>query len=130
MMLRDLRILTKALAALAIWTLGSALGARAQGLQTINPPEGGQITYGQVTGETTEAGAMGSILRNLHSRMGDRPRVGKLFDVRGTESVAVFFTVTKKNQGGAQISGEIITAKATTDHVEAAGARQPRLCIP
>lgn len=120
MMLRDLRNLMKTLAALAIWTLGSVLGARAQGLQTINPPEGGQITYGQVTGETTEAGAMGSILRNLHQRLGERPRVGKLFDVRGTESVAVFFTVTKKSQGGAQISGEIITAKATTNRVEAA----------
>jgi hypothetical protein len=109
-----------AMAGLLIWALGLALETRAQGLKTINPPEGGQIVYGQVTGETTEAGAMGSILRNLHQRMGDRPRVGKLFDVRGTESVAVFFTVTKKKQGGMQISGEIITAKATTDHVEAA----------
>jgi hypothetical protein len=63
---------------------------------------------------------MGSILRNLHNRLGDRPKVGKLFDVRGTESVAVFFTVTKKNQGGSQIAGMIIAAKATSDHVEAA----------
>jgi hypothetical protein len=120
MALRILRSLTETLAVLLIWVLGSALGARAQGLQTINPPEGGQITYGQVAGETTEAGAMGSILRNLHNRLGDRPRVGKLFDVRGSESVAVFFTVTKKNSGGGQISGMIIVAKATTDHVEAA----------
>lgn len=120
MAIQNSRILTTTFTALVIWALGSTLGARAQGLQTINPPEGGQITYGQVNGETTEAGAMGSILRNLHSRLGDRPRVGKLFDVRGTESVAVFFTVTKKNQDGAQISGMLIAAKATTDHVEAA----------
>jgi hypothetical protein len=34
--------------------------------------------------------------------------------------VAVFFTVTKKNQGGSQIAGMIIAAKASSDHVEAA----------
>jgi len=104
---------------LLLTTMGSATG-RAQGLRTINPPEGGQIVYGQVTGETTESGAMASILRGLHQRLGDRPRVGKLFDVRGSDSVAVFFSVTKKNQGGGQIAGELIVAKATTDHVEAA----------
>jgi hypothetical protein len=64
------------MAVLLIGALGMAQRARGQGLQTINPPEGGQITYGQVAGETTEAGAMGSILRNLHQRLGDRPRVG------------------------------------------------------
>jgi hypothetical protein len=108
------------MAVLLIGALGMAQSARGQGLRTINPPEGGQITYGQVAGETTEAGAMGSILRNLHQRLGDRPRVGKLFDVRGSDSVAVFFSVTKKTQGGGQIAGELIVAKATTDHVEAA----------
>jgi hypothetical protein len=112
-----LRILV---AAVLLLFVGSGVLVRAQGLQTIDPPEGGQITYGQVAGETTEAGAMGSILRNLHQRMGDRPRVGQLFDVRGSDSVAVFFTVTRKNQGGGQIAGELIVAKATTDHVEAA----------
>lgn len=104
---------------LSLATMGSATGP-AQSLQTINPTEGGQITYGQVAGATTEAGAMASILRNLHQRLGDRPRVGKLFDVRGSDSVAVFFTVTKRNQGGGQIAGELIVAKATTEHVEAA----------
>jgi len=106
--------------AVLLFGVWSGFSVRAQSLQTINPAEGGQITYGQVAGETTEAGAMGSILRNLHQRLGDRPRVGKLFDVRGSESVAAFFTVTKKNSGGGQIGGMIIVAKAATNHVEAA----------
>jgi len=91
----------------------------AQGLKTINPPQGGQIVYGQVVGETTEAGAMGSILRSLHNRLGDRPRVGRLFQAKGSQSVAAFFSVNRKDQN-IQVAGLLIVAKATTDHVEAA----------
>jgi len=89
-----------------------------QGLKTIRSSQGGSIQYGQVEGETTEAGAMGAILGDLHRRYGDRPKVGRLFDVRGSESVAVFFSLTK--QGGGKLDGMIIAAKATSDHVEAA----------
>jgi Short C-terminal domain len=105
------------------------------GLKTIDPPQGGKIVYGQVAGQTTEAGAMGAILRSLHNQLGDRPQVGKLFQVRGTQSVAAFFSVNKKNQDGSQIAGLIIAAKATSDHVEAAlvtddAARFPKTLGP
>ena len=109
------------------FVLGTALYATttlAQGLQTINPPQGGKIVYGQVTGQTTEAGAMGAILSGLHKSLGDRPQVGKLFQVHGTESVATFFTVNRKDQGAGQparpIAGLLIVTKVTSDHVEAA----------
>jgi putative oligomerization/nucleic acid binding protein len=108
----------------------------AQGsLKTINPVGGGKIVYGKVDGQTTEAGAMGAILRSLHNQLGDRPQVGKLFQVRGTQSVAAFFSVNKRNQGGGQISGLIIAAKVTSDHVEAAlvsddSARFPKTLSP
>src|SRR5580704_2275289 len=94
---------------------------RAQGaLQTINTPQGGKIIYGEVKDQTTEAGAMGSLLRSLHSEYGERPQVGKLFQVRNTQSVAAFFSVTKRNDGNGQLEGLIIVTKENADHVEAA----------
>ncbi len=61
-----------------------AASARAQsGLKVINPPQGGRAVYGQIPGESTEAQAMGWILRSLHQEFGDRPGVGKLFQVHG-----------------------------------------------
>jgi hypothetical protein len=97
-----------------------AMKAPAQSLQTIDPPQGGKIVYGQVAGETTEAGAMGAVLKSLHTSLGDKPQVGKLFQVRGTESIAVFFSVNRKIGGSGQIAGLLIVTKVTSDHVEAA----------
>lgn len=124
------RVMISVLAA----TLGAVL-AHGQGLKTINPSLGGKIVYGQVEGQTTEAGAMGAVLRSLHASLGERPQVGKLFQVRGTESVAAFFSVNRRNQGGGQIAGMIIAAKAASDHVEAAlvsddAARFPKTLSP
>jgi hypothetical protein len=90
------------------------------GLKTINPAQGGKIVYGQVQGQTTEAGAMGAVLRSLHNSLGERPQVGKLFDVRGTESIAAFFSVTRRIGGSGQIAGLLIATKVSSDHVEAA----------
>ncbi len=105
------------------------------GLKSINASGGGKIHYGHVEGQTTEAGAMGAVLRSLHNQLGDRPQVGKLFQVRGTQSVAAFFSVNNRNQGGVQIAGLIIAAKATSDHVEVAlvsddAARFPKTLGP
>jgi hypothetical protein len=117
--------LLKISAALLLALPGSAMPAFSQsGLQTINPASGGKIVYGQVDGQTTEAGAMGAVLRSLHSSLGEKPQVGKLFDVRGTDSVATFFTVTRHDQGAGKgplrIEGMLIATKVSTDHVEAA----------
>jgi hypothetical protein len=91
-----------------------ALTLQAQtALKTLNGPQGGKIIYGQVPGETNEAGAMAAVLRMLHRQYGARPQVGKLFAAKGTQSVAAFFSV-------ARTTGMIIAVKATTDHVEAA----------
>jgi hypothetical protein len=102
-----------------------AASAKAQGgLNTINPPQGGKIVYGQVTGQSTEAGAMGAVLHSLHQSLGEKPQVGKLFDVKGTDSVAAFFNVSRHDQGAGkgpmQVAGMIIAAKVSTDHVEVA----------
>jgi hypothetical protein len=105
--------------------VSAAVSTAAQGgLKTINPPAGGTIVYGQVDGQTTEAGAMGVVLHSLHQSLGEKPQVGKLFQVRGTESVAVFFSVTRHDQGPGkpplQVDGLLIATKVSTDHVEAA----------
>jgi hypothetical protein len=101
--------------------VASVRSIAAQGhMKNIDPPQGGRIIYGQVEGQTTEAGAMGVVLRGLHDQFGERPQVGRLFQVRGTQSVAAFFSVGKPSQSGGQIAGLIIAAKATDDHVEAA----------
>ncbi len=97
----------------------AAAGAQG-GLKTINNPQGGKIVYGRVDGQATEAGAMGAMLRSIHNQYGDRPQVSKLFQVRGTQSVAAFFTVNKRSQGSGQLAGLIIVTKVTTDDVEAA----------
>jgi hypothetical protein len=79
-------------------------------LKTIDNPGGGQIVYGPINGQTSMQGAMGAVLRNVHSRFGERPQIGKFFQAGGTDSVATFFTVTAKTQGGKQIAGMVIVS--------------------
>lgn len=89
-------------------------------LKTIDNPKGGRIVYGQVDGQSTEAGAMGAVLHSLHGQYGNKPQVGRIFHVRGTDSVATFFTLVKSNQANAQVAGLLIACKISADHVEAA----------
>lgn len=115
------------------WLLCCTVAASAQALKTIRPDGGGQIVYGQVAGQTTEAGAMGSVLRSIHNSLGNKPQVGKLFQVRNSESVAVFFSV--KRRDGGEVTGLVIAVKSSTNHVEAAlvsddAARFPRTLDP
>jgi hypothetical protein len=71
-----------------------AIPAGAQtALKNIDNPSGGKIVYGLVDGASSEAGAMGIILSSLHGQYGDKPQVGKVFQVRDSNSVAVFFTL-------------------------------------
>ncbi|MGA6980375.1 MAG: hypothetical protein WBZ11_02350 [Candidatus Sulfotelmatobacter sp.] len=119
-------ILPAAIPAAAIISVVMAAGiwtspALAQGtLKTINDPKGGKIVYGPVEGQTTTAGAMGAILRNLHNQYDDKPQVGRVFRVKGTNSDAVFFTLVKRKQNNQQIAGLVIAAHAGANRVEAA----------
>lgn len=97
----------------------AALPAQA-GLKTLQSPQGGIIVYGQVEGARSQAGAMGSVLRSVHTQCGERPKVGQPFQVRGTRSVAVFFTVTKRTQGGKAVAGMVIAAEGAPGQIEAA----------
>ena len=104
-------------------------------LKTVAAPQGGSIQYGKVDGQTNEAGAMGAVLKSLHTQYGDRPQVGKLFEVKGTESIATFFSVANKNHGGGQIAGMMIATKVTNSDVEVGvvsddAARFPKTLAP
>jgi hypothetical protein len=99
----------------------SAHNACAQTAQkTIDNPQGGKIVYGPVDGATTQAEAMSKVLRIVHNNCGEKPQVGKVFKMRGTDSDAVFFTVVNHPQGNKQVAGLVIAAPSGPNQVEAA----------
>ena len=109
---------------LVLWLFfiaGCASVPRAQSpLKTINNSQGGVIVYGLVEGATTEAAAMSRMLRSVHNSCGDRPQVGKLFKLRGTNSVAVFFTVVNHPQGNKPVAGYLFAAPSGPNQIDAA----------
>lgn len=79
-------------------------------LKTIDNPGGGQIIYGPLDDQFSLKDAMVTMLRNIHGHFGERPEIGKLFQTHGSDSLAAFFTVTAKTQGGKHIAGLVIVA--------------------
>ncbi len=66
-------------------------------LKTINGPQGGKITYGQVEEAKDEPGAIVAVLRLMSSQYGSPPPPpphsvsSQFFEAKGTQSVAAFF---------------------------------------
>ena len=89
-------------------------------LKTIDHPQGGKIVYGVVDGATSSAAAMSTVLRIVHNNCGEKPQVGKVFRVRGTNSDAVFFTVVNHPQGNKQVAGLLIASPSGPNQMEAA----------
>ena len=52
--------------------------------------------------------AMGTILKQLHTKYGECPVVGRVFQVRGTDSNAVFFTLTPHAASMKPVSGMLL----------------------
>ena len=110
-----------ALAILVLLFAEAARPARAQTqLKTIENPEGGTIVYGQVDGANSQAAAMASVLRSVHNNCGAKPQVGRVFRVRNSDSVAVFFTVVNRIRGNQPVAGLLIATDVAPNHVEAA----------
>jgi hypothetical protein len=109
---------------LVLWLFFAAFGSHTVGAQTpqktMNNPQGGNIVYGVVGGATSEADAMSKMLRVVHNNCGERPQVGKVFKVRGTNSVAVFFSEVNRSQGNKQMAGMIIAVASGPNRIEAA----------
>jgi len=78
------------------------------------------IVYGLVDGATTPAMAMARILHNVQNGCGDKPQVGRVFRVRGSNSDAVFFTVTNHPGGNVPVAGILIASRTGPQTVEAA----------
>jgi hypothetical protein len=89
-------------------------------LTTIYMPQGGKIVYGKVEGADSQGAAMKSILRSLHENFGDKPKIGKVFRMRGTDSVGVFFTVVNHPAGDVPVAGLIIAANSRPHEAQAA----------
>lgn len=89
-------------------------------LKSANAPQGGKIFYGVMDGAHTQAAAIGKMLRIMHNNCGEKPQVGKVFRVRGTNSNAVFFTVVNHPGGNKQLAGMVIAAQSGSQRVEAA----------
>jgi hypothetical protein len=88
-------------------------------LRRIAGPQGGAILYGTVDGANTPPAAMGFILKQMHQSYGERPVVGRVFKVKGTNSDAVFFTLTPHVATMKPVAGMLIVSNAP-GHVEAA----------
>jgi hypothetical protein len=61
-------------------------------MKAIDNPGGGKIVYGQVQGQTSEAGAMAAVLRAVHQRYGDRHLTGHV-DAQDGKGLREFNTV-------------------------------------
>ncbi len=97
----------------------SSLALPQSPLRNMPGPQGGSIIYGTVDGANTPPAAMGAILKKLHSKYGERPVVGRVFRVRGTDSDAVFFTLTPHVASMKPVAGMLLVSNAY-GHVEAA----------
>jgi hypothetical protein len=62
---------------------------------------------------------MAQVLHTVQSNCGEKPQVGKVFRVKGSNSDAVFFTVTNKAQGNVPVAGMLIATQTGPKTAEA-----------
>ena len=89
-------------------------------MKSVDGPQGGKIVYGVVDGANTNAAAMAKVLRSVQNSCGERPQIGRVFRVRGSNSDAVFFTVVNRPAGNKQVAGMLIASQTGPNRVEAA----------
>ena len=85
----------------------------------IDAPQGGKIAYGSLDGATTQPAALANLLNGMQGKCGEKPRIGRFFQFRGTNSVGVFFTVTDHRKG-TKVAGLAIAMATGPNRVEAA----------
>ena len=94
--------------------------ARAQGLKTIDNPNGGQLVYGAANGQTTPQGAVAICLRYVHGSFGDRPKVGTIFQAKDGQTFGVSFTLTAVKLGNKPIAGLVMVSMSMGAEPQAA----------
>ncbi len=85
---------------------------------TLPTTQGSIIEYGRVDGATSLPAAMAKVLSQVHQACGEKPSVGQVFRVKGTNSSGVFFTVVDHAQGNRQLAGMVIAAQAGANQFE------------
>lgn len=89
-------------------------------LTMVKAPGGGQISFGPLSGQMTPEAAMGNVLHRVSVYCGDRPVMGKPVQGDNGDILAVFFTVTGKNQDGKPMAGLAIVSVPKNDTARAA----------
>ena len=77
-------------------------------IKILDNPSGGQYAFGALTSQSNKADALVYMLHQIHSKFGDKPQVGKLFQSRDGSSLSTFFTLKAKNMGGQPLAGLLI----------------------
>ena len=108
MPLQVTEVVTRGVAVLCLVTSLQLVGAQ-NALRVIDNPGGGQVVYGPVDQDTPPA-AMAAVLRYVHTRFGEAPVVGKVFQSRDGQDFGAFFTLTAKTQGNSRIAGLAIVS--------------------
>lgn len=79
---------------------------------TVLPTAQGEIIeFGEVPGAGSMAAAMANVLGQIHQACGERPSVGQVFRVKGSNSAGVFFTVIDHAQANRPLAGLVIAAQ-------------------
>ena len=89
-------------------------------LTTIPTTPGGIIEYGRVAGAGSLPAAMANVLGQIHQVCGEKPTVGQVFRVKGSNSAGVFFTVVDHAQNNRQLAGLVLAAQTGSTQFEAA----------
>ncbi len=86
--------------------------AQAQ-LQPVSSSSGGTIVYGIATGANSQPEGLIAMLRMVHKSCGEKPQIVQVFNVRGTDSLGLFFKVVNHPAGNRQVAGLILSAMAS-----------------
>jgi hypothetical protein len=98
------------LVAFALLCIAPMLASAQSGLTRLPGPKGGQIIYGNVVGATSLPAAMGIVLSTVHAQFGVKPEVSRVFELKGSDSAAVYFSV--QPSGRPPAAGMIVVSRA------------------
>jgi hypothetical protein len=98
-------------------SLGGCKGSTQAATQTPAPltvlpaAQGEIIEYGVAAGANSMAAAMANVLSQIHQACGEKPTVGQVFRVKGSNSAGVFFTIVDHAQANRQLAGLLIASQ-------------------
>ncbi len=108
-----------ALAQCSCQASGQSSAPKSAPLTILTTPQGGIIEYGRIDGATSLAAAMGRVLTEVHQACGEKPSVGQVFRVKGTDTAGVFFTIVNHAQRNRPMAGMVIAAQTGSSQFEA-----------